>query len=239
MQERQGEQKEKQMNFEESILITHIKMVHGFSLEEVTRGAENNIAASQFEVAKAILKRPNKVVVHEGLSRLFTSNQCHPETIKMIQTHFNSQVFDCEFNQLNSQQIKLLLKFSGAFILVYLGLLPKIYPSISQENKTNIERELLACGNNVAEIIQLEKRSRQTREMDAIFYCKKAAYLENSNEVILAYGLNHDFNDCARFDNSIKLQEIDASGIHVEPELIDQRAYDEAYQLVMKRLGSG
>lgn len=191
------------------ITITHVKMQHSpVALDWWTyqlsgqnnkqfesENCEEEIAASQFAVAQYILTHPEHIVVHEGLSELWSSEQIdlENETTQRIRRNFSKGTFNKSFDELSPEQKNLLREKHGAPLLLYLGLIDVLYPSASLETSQTLAQEIRALNGNYRTLPDIEQRFRMQREKEAIIFSKSAADNTGVTKILLVYGGIHHF----------------------------------------------
>ncbi|ARG97507.1 hypothetical protein B6N58_07420 [Legionella micdadei] len=186
-----------------TVVITHIKMLHGAPKEDMYKHTDSmftdssqvlktKIAASQFAVAQEILKHPQAVVVQEGLDheRSYGNDEIGEEELSL----FSKETFDNDFAKLTSQQREVLVKHHAAPILCSLGLIPKVYPSIDPDTWSQLHEDIEAAKNNMEQLKETEQKWRPLREAQAVDHCIKAAQDAGMNDVLLVFGGGHDFS---------------------------------------------
>ncbi|QLZ70563.1 hypothetical protein FOLKNPGA_03377 [Legionella sp. PC1000] len=204
--------------------ITHVKMTHSpvapdwWTYQTSAKSnkqfdqevCEEELAASQFAVAKYILTHPEYIVVHEGLSETWSSAEIDPEKeiTQQIRTHFNKETFDKEFDELSPEQKAQLRGQHGAPILLYLGLLDTLYPSASLETTEKLVHDINSLRSNYGSLIDIEQKFRETREKEAIILSKCAADETGVRKVLLVYGGIHNLEDAVELldDETIVLE---------------------------------
>ena len=197
---RRGREMEEQFSQVESdgkTLITHIRMLYNpidpkflTRQEEKNNNRKDEIAASQFAIAKYILNNPEAIVVHEDVTQKMSDLTIDPEseTVKSIKSNFDRETFNKDFSKLTYEQKTLLRDHAGAFVLYYLGALNTIYPSASPPFTEYLHNELAVMGTNYEQVAARERFFRLTREREAIKFSVEAAEESNAKQVILPFG---------------------------------------------------
>lgn len=204
-----------------SVAITHVQMMHDAIKEEYyelneheknrnilsSPRLEEQVAYSQFKVAQFILNNPNKVIVLEGLDHKITpDNQdlVDKETMDKIIAHFPEGI-PKDFNDLSTEQKKLLRVHMAPIVLLCLNQVPAIYPSSTPK----LEQELCQAikesensNNPLAELKTIERNFRSKREAQAIDCCIDAAEESGNPEIFLVFGRKHEFHKYKAEDGS-------------------------------------
>ncbi len=130
------------------INITHIKQLHDNPISEMTPSETEKVAFSQFNVAKAILKKykpQETIILLEGevedlLQETQRSEWVIKEEASRIKQIFPSGLPD-QFSSLTSLQKETLVKIDSTKILYYLGEITDIYKTANK----NEQKESVRC----------------------------------------------------------------------------------------------
>lgn len=174
---------------ESAVKITHVKQCHIFP-DATNRQKEEEIAPSQFLVAKTIMKNKDSIVVDEGINEDHTpehyqQTKSNALSFYHVVRHLFPRGMPDNYSELTAVQ-KIFLAENGASILLfYFGKISHIYKAHSEiESKEN--DELYRTGKDIIFF---------PREKQAIYWSKKASIQGNNKKILLVYGAAHDFEE--------------------------------------------
>ncbi|CAM2952033.1 Uncharacterised protein [Legionella steigerwaltii] len=207
------------------ISITHVQMMHRPISDDFLTFVETNqikndknkdfrvshtkdeIAASQFAVAQYIIKHPDTAVVLEGLSHELSAELINPDdpVVQEVRKHFDHTTFDKDFIELTPEQKKLLADKFGAMVVLYVGLLDKIYPSIRPETAKVLHQAIKDIGDDYERLRDVADDFQKIRESEALTLSVEAAEKSNKTAVLLLYGAEHRFDLAAELLDDARL----------------------------------
>lgn len=147
------------------------------------------VAYSQYHVAKIILENKDAIVLKESLYENYTP-KIFQESSSQEKSMFSfvAMVFPKgipgSFDKLSPLQKDTLVKLSGPVVLFYLGQLTHIYKTSSEK-----ECKLVDSRVKLGEVGVIT----EVREKQAIHWAKQAAIQSGKTKVLLVFGASHNF----------------------------------------------
>lgn len=170
-----------------------------YPLEERIQLLKNSIAFSQYNLARIILTNPQSVVVREGLSYIIHQDKIDDEeSCKEVKDLFQKiNLLTTAFVDLSTDHKNSLIKHGGDKILLYLGSIPAIYPSIDYSSAKKLwEATHTSTAISDARALQeIAEEWQPIRELKAIEYSVEAAHYTGANSVLLLFGSKHCFTN--------------------------------------------